>query len=620
MSTLYVKTFRPLGKSYDTLADAVKVAHDGDLIHIGRAIAVDDDLVVDRNVTIEGAKEGRPTTVSVSSHHAILAAHTLHLRDLVIEAGPQANVLRQGKGASLTLERVTLRYDRAALNTRTRPEERYPLLLAEDGDNTLDMDRCDVQGTIIVKAEHIRLENTRIGALGMPACATSAHAVLQGDKVRADQCSLSRVMLISRTLRLNTIRTLGDLTLIGAGTLTGLIEAENDPGRKRRKGTQPDKTLTLLTVTVPGPEPMTLENVELGATLKDHAPADLTVNGTLNLTHCAISKTGRPGRLRGSGTLKLESVRDLNDWTVLTPAPTVAAMHSHGRLARMQAEANKARREDSDALACINAMVGLQAAKAQLNSLIATARVNEARRAAGMKTTEMNLNMVFLGPAGCGKTTVARKMGRALYDIGSIEKNLFVEKKIGALKGTHVGEAARNMDMACEQAMGGMLFLDEAYQLGADDVYTPELVTELLKYTDDTYRGKLVVVLAGYTTELTHVLQHANPGLNRRFPTRIEFTPYSGAELYTITTGMLAADSLILEHGADAALRDWMVAVVPDLAADPTFGNAGWARTRADRLTAIHNQRLAAERRFDKTSLTTITGADVAAFITEKQQ
>lgn len=616
MSTLYVRTFRPLGKSYESLADAIKVAHDGDLIHIGKATGIPDDLVIDKSVTIEGPKEGRPAVISVASHHAILAARTLHLKDLILEAGPQANALRKGKGANLVLERVTIRYDRAALHKGTRPEERYPLMLAEDGGGTLDMERCDVQGTVIVKAERMGLANTRVGALGMPPCATSAHAVLQADEIKAEHCSLSRVMLVSHTLRLTDIRTFGDLTLIGAGTLEGLHEAEDDP---KEKGERPAGTLTLLTASVPGPEPMSLDGVELGAGLKDCALMDVTANGTLTLTHCALSKTERPSRLRGSGTIRLDGVRDLNDWQVLAPAPAVAAMHSHGRLARMQAEADEARREGSDALASINAMIGLTAAKRQLNSLIATARVNEARRAAGMKATEANLNMVFLGPAGCGKTTVARKTGRALYDIGSIEKDLFVEKKIGALKGVHVGEAARNMDQACEQAMGGMLFLDEAYQLGADDVYTPELVTELLKYTDDTYRGRLVVVLAGYTKELTHVLQTANPGLNRRFPTRIEFTPYTGAELDRIMVSMLAADGLVPDERAAAMLRDWMVAVVPGLAADPTFGNAGWARTRADRLTAIHNQRLAAEGRFDRASLTAITEADVAAFIADQK-
>ena len=187
----------------------------------------------------------------------------------------------------------------------------------------------------------------------------------------------------------------------------------------------------------------------------------------------------------------------------------------------------------------LDELVGLAPVKEYVFGLADNIQVQQRRAAAGFKTASLSMHMIFTGNPGTGKTTIARLVARYLKAIGALKGGQLIEVSRGDLVGRYTGHTAPLTNSVIESALGGVLFIDEAYSLyrGEQDSFGLEAIDTLVKGMED-HRDELVVILAGYTKEMETFLT-ANSGLASRFPNKIEFPDYTADELLDITT-MLA--------------------------------------------------------------------------------
>ena len=183
----------------------------------------------------------------------------------------------------------------------------------------------------------------------------------------------------------------------------------------------------------------------------------------------------------------------------------------------------------------INELVGLAPVKEYVFGLADNLQVQQRRAAAGLKTASLSMHMIFTGNPGTGKTTIARLVARYLKAIGALKGGQLVEVTRADLVGRYTGHTAPLTNSVIESALGGVLFIDEAYSLyrGEQDSFGLEAIDTLVKGMED-HRDELVVILAGYTREMETFLT-ANSGLASRFPNKIEFPDYTAEELLQIT-------------------------------------------------------------------------------------
>merc|ERR1719198_1599780 len=205
------------------------------------------------------------------------------------------------------------------------------------------------------------------------------------------------------------------------------------------------------------------------------------------------------------------------------------------------------------ALAKVDNVIGLKGVKSFVYSLYAQLKTELERREAGIKVpgSAGTLHMVFSGNPGTGKTTLARIVAELLNAMGILRKGHLVEADRSTLVAGYSGQTALKTKQVVEQAMGGVLFIDEAYSLvqgDGKDSFGHEALDTLIKMIEDR-RQDLVVILAGYCDEMQRLLD-SNPGLRSRFPTTIDFTDYTEEELMQIAEKMLLDDVLVLSASA----------------------------------------------------------------------
>ena len=183
----------------------------------------------------------------------------------------------------------------------------------------------------------------------------------------------------------------------------------------------------------------------------------------------------------------------------------------------------------------LDALVGLGPVKEYVFGLADNVQVQQRRAAAGMRTASLSMHMIFTGNPGTGKTTIARLVAKYLKAIGALKGGQLIEVSRGDLVGRYTGHTAPLTNSVIQSALGGVLFIDEAYSLyrGEQDSFGLEAIDTLVKGMED-HRDELVVILAGYTKEMQQFLT-ANSGLASRFPNQIEFPDYTADELLDIT-------------------------------------------------------------------------------------
>ena len=258
----------------------------------------------------------------------------------------------------------------------------------------------------------------------------------------------------------------------------------------------------------------------------------------------------------------------------------------------------------------LNSLVGLEKVKTSLSSLVNLIKVKTMRDKLGLKTPDISLHLVFSGNPGTGKTTVARLLARIYHQLGVVSRGQLIEVDRAGLVEGYVGQTAIKTSEVIDSAMGGVLFIDEAYTLTGQkesEDFGQEAVDTLLKRMEDN-RDDLVVIVAGYTREMEKFI-NSNPGLKSRFNKFIEFPDYSGSEMYQIFYDLCTSHDYILNKEAEEHVKNYLMDISENHGEN--FANAREVRNYFERSVERQASRVVSETQIDANSLTTFKLADV---------
>ncbi len=268
-------------------------------------------------------------------------------------------------------------------------------------------------------------------------------------------------------------------------------------------------------------------------------------------------------------------------------------------------------RSVDDVLTELNQLIGMENVKEQVKTLTNFLKVQRLRTQRGMRKTHVSLHSVFCGPPGTGKTTVARLVGKIYKDLGFLKKGHLIETDRAGLVAGYVGQTSEKVDALVQSALDGVLFIDEAYALkpkgmmGSD--FGQEAIDILLKRMED-YRDRLVVIVAGYTDEMSAFIS-SNPGLTSRFNRYIYFDDYTPDDLLKIFNKLCADSHFQMTDTANAELLKLLTHLYESR--DRTFGNGRLVRNLFEKIVEEQANRLAGIAVLSDEKLTTLLPEDV---------
>jgi stage V sporulation protein K len=263
-------------------------------------------------------------------------------------------------------------------------------------------------------------------------------------------------------------------------------------------------------------------------------------------------------------------------------------------------------------LKTLNSLIGLRQVKQDVVELANFIRVQQMRQAKGLKASEISLHLVFHGNPGTGKTTVARLLAEIYKTLGVVSKGHLVETDRSDLVAGYVGQTALKVKAVAEKALGGILFIDEAYALkrsGDTQDYGNEAIETLLKFMEDN-RQDLVVIVAGYPIEMKRFIE-ANPGLQSRFNKSLSFADYTPEELMAIFLRLCNESDYKLSEAAGATLATYFDVAYKNR--DLKFGNARLVRNIFEKAITNVANRVVQDPQADGSMLELIEESDVAS-------
>jgi Holliday junction resolvasome RuvABC ATP-dependent DNA helicase subunit len=337
----------------------------------------------------------------------------------------------------------------------------------------------------------------------------------------------------------------------------------------------------------------------------------------LRASRCRVHRNAGPGiDVQGSGVSELDSCEVFdNDGTASKPAKRPAAPAPVAQ-STPDFEPETAEPVDEQAgylgdgpLAELHSLVGLDSVKQEVTGLININRMAQRRERMGLPMPSLSRHLVFAGPPGTGKTTVARLYGSVLAELGILRQGHMVEVARADLVAQYIGATAIKTTEVFEKALGGVLFIDEAYTLtsqagGSGPDFGQEAVDTIMKMMED-HRSDIVVIVAGYTDQMAQFLA-SNPGMASRFTKTVEFPNYTVDELVTIVRGMAAKHYFELDDDVLDALHRYF----DKTPKGKTFGNGRVARQLFESMISTQASRLAASNGADN-ELSRFAASDV---------
>lgn len=259
-------------------------------------------------------------------------------------------------------------------------------------------------------------------------------------------------------------------------------------------------------------------------------------------------------------------------------------------------------------LAELDSMTGLSEVKKQVHDLADYLQIQKIRQDAGLKNPSLSRHMIFYGNPGTGKTTVARLLGKIYRELGLLKKGQLIETDRSGLVAGYIGQTAQKTQEVIKKALGGILFIDEAYSLIKDSPndFGKEAVETLLKEMED-HRDDLVVIAAGYPEQMDTFLQ-SNPGLSSRFGTRIRFDNYSAGELRQIAADMAESMDYQIDEKALDLLEDQVSHLLEQ--SDSSFGNARTIRNLLEKAMMKQARRLISKEKIEPEDLSRLLPED----------
>ncbi|RYG73803.1 stage V sporulation protein K [Lentibacillus lipolyticus] len=259
--------------------------------------------------------------------------------------------------------------------------------------------------------------------------------------------------------------------------------------------------------------------------------------------------------------------------------------------------------------AAFSSFIGMEELKETIKEVYATIVINGKRNEMGLPGSNQVLHMLFKGNPGTGKTTVARKLAQMYFDMNLLSKGHFIEAERADLVGEYIGQTAQKTRSVIQKAMGGILFVDEAYSLarGGEKDFGKEAIDTLVKHMED-HHNDFVLILAGYPYEMDRFLT-LNPGLKSRFPFILDFEDYDIDELTKIAKQMVQEREYELTKEAEWKLRTHLYKKKRETSTN--FSNARFIRNVIEQSIRNHAVRLLNQEAFSPDDLIFLTGDDL---------